>query len=167
MAKKKKTEEMPLPEGISMEEFGPVAVDVFTGRRVESVTEQENGAVWAIHFEGNGAIYNFDPLYARAPKQIIGAALTMTILGGHTDPDTNTPITRLMFGLEEVVINPLQYAIIDPNFTKGQLVFAQRSTVNMIPPHPDERIADGPDPDWQPPHNDADDKPKKKGRRDG
>jgi hypothetical protein len=134
-------------KAVSMEEFGPVAVDYFTGRRVEKVEETDNG--WTIHFEGGGIVHNYDPSIP-APKAITGAALTMTILGAHKGKDDRTPVTELRFGLESVKLNPIEYSMVDPGFTGGQEVFAQRSRANMpeTPPHPDERVADGPSQEW-------------------
>lgn len=127
----------------SMEEFDRIVnVDYFTQRRVEKVTEREDGALWTIHFEGGGQLRNYDS-NVPTPRAVVGAALTRTILDG-----TNR-VTRLQFGLEEVMLNPMEYAIIDPNYTKGQLVYPQRSRYNMpTPPHPDERVADGPSQEW-------------------
>lgn len=122
----------------SMEVFGAIAIDHFTGRRVEKVADGERDAVWTITFEGNAKVHNFDPTIPM-PTQIVGAALTRTIL--------ETKRTRLQFGLEQIVLNPLEYAIEDPSYTHGELVYAQRSEANMppdSPPHPDERIAEEP-----------------------
>lgn len=134
-------------KAVSMEEFGPVAVDYFSGRRVESVSEDDNG--WTIYFEGGGIVHNYDPSVPM-PKAIVGAALTMTILGAHKGKDDRTPVTELRFGLESVKLNPLEYSMADPSFTGGQEVYAQRSTANMpeTPLHPDERVADGPSQEW-------------------
>lgn len=133
-------------KAISMEEFGPVSVDYFHGRRVEKVEKcrasKSGRPTFIIHFEGGGEIHNFES-EVPTPKAIVGAALTRTIM------DSTTKVTRLQFGLEEVVLNPMEYAIRDPNYTKGELVYAQRSTVNMEPPEePSERVAEGPDEDW-------------------
>lgn len=151
---------------VDMETFGPVAVDYFTGRRVEEVTEDENG--WAIHFEGGGIVHNYDPTIP-APKAIVGAALTMTILGAHKGKDDRTPVTELRFGLESVTINPLQYSIADDKYTGGQEVFAQRSRANMpeIPPHPDERVADGPSQEWLDAQEAKDEMEEEEDRTDG
>lgn len=124
----------------SMERFGAVSVDYFTGRKVLAVGEPENtmfpGVVWAIKFEGDGVIYNFDPTI-KLPSVIVGAALTRCLL--------ETKMTRLQFGLEQVILNPIEYAIQDPVHTKGELVFAQRSEANM-PSLPDmsDHVAEGP-----------------------
>lgn len=120
----------------SMERFGPVSVDYFTGQRVESVEPEDDG--WVITFDSGAKIKNHDPTIG-IPKAIVGAALTRTIL--------ETKRTRLQFGLEQVILNPIEYSIIDSIYTNNVEVFAQRSEANMpqTPPHPDERIADGPD----------------------
>jgi hypothetical protein len=132
---------------VDMETFGPVAVDYFTGRRVEKVEEDDNG--WTICFEGGGTVHNYDPSIP-APKTITGAALTMTILGAHKGKDDRTPLTELRFGLETVKLNPLEYSMTDDVHTGGQEVYAQRSHANMpvTTPHPDERVADGPSQEW-------------------
>ena len=130
--------------GMSMEEFGPVSVDYFHQRRVEKVEAQKrtkNGPTWIIYFEGGGELHNFEP-EVPTPKVVEGAALTRTILDG-----TNK-VTRLQFGLEEVVLNPMKYAIRDVNYTKGKLVFAQASMANELPTEPEGRTAEGPDEDW-------------------
>lgn len=132
----------------SMEEFGPVSLDYFNQRRVLDVVtgSGEGEGIWIIKFEGGGEVHNFDPTIP-APTAIKGAGLTLVILGAHTDPQTRTPVTEMRFGLESVKLNPLEYAMRDPNYTRGQLVYAQRSNANMpsTPPHPDERVADGPE----------------------
>lgn len=124
----------------SMEEFGPVALDYFNQRRVEDVVLGEGGQghpVWTIKYEGGGLLHNYDP--AVPMPNVKGAGQTMVIL---TDK-----VTEVRFGLEPVYLNPIEYAIVDPVYTKGHVVYAQRSRVNMpkTPPHPDERIAEGPE----------------------
>lgn len=140
--------------GVSMEEFGPVSADYFNQRRVEDVVEHMNAKpgepIWTIKYEGGGMLHNFD-IKIPTPKAIKGAAQTMLILGAHASGGANdgNPVTELRFGLETVFLNPTEYAIVDPVFTKGQMVYAQRSRANMpTPPHPDERVADGPSEDW-------------------
>lgn len=132
-----------MAEAQSMDAFGPVSVDYFTGRRVESVEAGHDPGEWAIYFEGGGIIRNYES-EVPTPTQIIGAALNHCIFDG-----TNK-VTRLLFGLEEIVLNPIQYSIEDPVYTKGTEVYAQRSDWNMrdlgTPPDPSgDRVADGPD----------------------
>lgn len=132
---------------MSMEEFGPVSVDYFTQHRVESVrkSQKKDGPEWIIKFEGGGEIHNFEP-EVPLPKAIVGAALTRTIMDG------KKRVTRLQFGLEEVTLNPMKYAIKDSNYTKGKLVYPQTSMANIPPPPPDEpegRAADGPSEEWK------------------
>src|SRR5881394_58562 len=110
---------------VSMEQFGPVSVDYFVGRRVERVTNAGD-AGWIIEFEGGGRLYNYDTKLP-APRTITGAALTTVILGLHKGEQDRTPLTELRFGLESVKLNPLEYAISDPNHTRGEVVLAQRS----------------------------------------
>lgn len=139
--------------GVSMESFGPVSLDYFNQRRVVDVRmgTDKDGPVWTIEFEGGGLVHNYDDTIPM-PQAIKGAALTLTILGGTYsggDKDGN-PVTEMRFGLESVKLNPTEYAIVHPTYTKGQVVFAQRSNANMVvtPPHPDERVADGPSQEW-------------------
>lgn len=133
-------------KAVSMDEFGPVSVDYFTQRRVERVVEPQrtaDGPTWIVYFEGGGELHNFEP-EVPTPKAIVGAALTRTILDG------KNKVTRLQFGLEEVTLNPIKYAIRDENYTKGKLVYAQASAYNMPPPpdEPEGRTAEGPDEEW-------------------
>jgi len=161
---------------VSMEEFGPVAVDYFHGHIVEEVTEAErypDDGVWWIRFHGGGMIANTDAMIPKPPAELVGLALTLTVLGvqetaflikpppdkpgQHGPPPPPPPpppqsVTLLYFGSTQdprqyvVALNPTEYAISEENYTGGTWVFAQRSTANMpdTPPHPDERIADGP-----------------------
>ena len=131
---------------VSMEEFGPIAVDWFTGHRVTSVLvtkpkEHKDGdPVWSIEFDNGGFIHSYDPTI-EAPKAIVGAALTRTMLSQDG--------TTMHFGLEAVTLNPLEYSIEHPTYTRGLIVFAQRSDYNMpvIAPHDDDRTATGPEDD--------------------
>lgn len=133
----------------SMESFGPVSLDYFTGRRVLDVQDGQGGEgdpFWTIVLEGDAAIHNFDPTIAK-PMTITGAALTMQVLGGHSVE--KQPVTELRFGLEVVLLNPMEYAISDPTYTKNQLVYPQRSEYNMprstdTPDHPEGRTAEAP-----------------------
>jgi hypothetical protein len=136
---------------VSMEEFGPVAVDYFHGRRVEEVSEagtDPSDGVWWVRFEGGGMIANTDDTLEMPPQDITGLALTLTVIG----VGTPQPATLLYFGTSSepqkyvVNLNPTEYAICDETYTRGAWVYAQRSTANMLetPPPPDERIADGP-----------------------
>jgi hypothetical protein len=118
---------MPEMHGISMEGFGPISVDYYHGRRVESVEDTENG--WVIKLEGGAEVHNFDPTIDK-PTAIVGAALSMSILGAHQGEDRR-PVTELRFGLESVKLNPIEYAMRDSQYTKGQLVYPQRSNANM------------------------------------
>lgn len=126
--------------GVSMEEFGPVALDYFNQRRVLDVVDGGGGQgepVWTIQFEGDGLLHNYDPTIPK--PNVKGAALTLVVM---TDK-----VTEARFGLEVVYLNPTQYSMVHPVYTKGQIVFAQRSKANMpsTPPHPDERVAEGPE----------------------
>lgn len=129
---------------LSGDRFGPVSADYFHGKRVEAVEEgdkTEGSPVWTIIFEGGARIDNYE-LEVPTPKAIVGQAHTKTILDG-----TNK-VTRLLFGLEEVVLNPMKYSITDENYTKGHEVFPQASDYNMktsLPPDPSaDRVAEGP-----------------------
>lgn len=136
-----------MTSGVSMEAFGPISVDYFNGRRVDAVREgdgTEGAPVWSIEYEGSGFIHNYDPTLS-LPTAIVGAAQTLVVLGGKQV--LGYPTTELRFGLEVVHLNPMQYAIEDETYTRGQIVFAQRSQANM--PRPvdpsDERVKDRPD----------------------
>lgn len=137
----------------SMEEFGPVAVDYFNGQIVEDVSvagEDPSDGVWWLRFEGGGMIANTDPEVELPPKEMVGLALTLTVLGANET--VGKPTTLLYFGSTQeprkyvVALNPTEYAMCDEVHTNGTWVYAQRSTANMVntPPHPDERIVDGP-----------------------
>jgi hypothetical protein len=138
---------------MSMEEFGPVAVDYFHGHIVEEVSEagdDPSDGVWWLRFEGGGMIANTDPEIEIPPAEMSGLALTLTVLG--VTEGVEKPSTLLYFGSPEnprqfvVALNPIEYAMCDEVHTRGTWVYAQRSTANMLntPPHPDERIVDGP-----------------------
>lgn len=140
---------MSLADRINGEEFGPISVDYFYGRRVERVEPgdgSEGMPTWSIFFEGGGIIHNYES-EVPTPLAIVGAALTRQILDG------KNRVTRLQFGLEEVTLNPMKYSMVDPNYTQGKEVFPQTSHANPLPapPPPDpspERVADAPDPEW-------------------
>lgn len=127
---------------VSGDAFGPIAVDYFNGRRVEDVRDgdgAEGSPFWTIELEGEGLIHNYDPSIPK-PTTITGAALTRTILSHEA--------TRLQFGLEEVQLNPIEYAMVDPTYTDGLIVYPQRSDYNMpleVPDDPSQhRVKDGP-----------------------
>lgn len=124
---------------MSMEEFGPIAVDIFNGRKVEKVfagDSDEPECVWGIKLEADGLVLNTDPLAEKPPEAIIGLALTMTVLGAK-ETVGGVPATLLYFGNTSdpkqyvVKLNPLEYAISDPAYTKNVIVYAQRSEANM------------------------------------
>jgi hypothetical protein len=142
-----KTKGRGIKEKVSGDRFGPVSVDYFMQRRVEEVRQGEGGhgdPVWTIVFDGGGLLHNYDKKLP-IPKAITGAALTMQILGSLEG-------TRLMFGMEEVLLNPTMYSIVDPNYTQGENVFPQASDANLDVNFPDDpsplRVADGPSADF-------------------
>lgn len=128
-----------MSEAVSMEGHGTiVSIDYFHGRKVDGVVTGDGHRIWTIVLSGGAMIHNYDPLIPM-PVAIVGAALTRTLLSAGE--------TRLQFGLEQVTLNPLEYTIEDPSYTKGIEVFAQRSNANMppvVPPEPEGRTADGP-----------------------
>jgi hypothetical protein len=138
----------------SMEEFGPVAVDYFNGQTVEDVSvagDDPSDGVWWLRFEGGGMIANTDPEVELPPKEMIGLALTLTVLG--VEETVGKPTTMLYFGSSTeprkyvVALNPTEYAMCDEVHTRGTWVYAQRSSANMdqTPPDPSpDRIVDGP-----------------------
>ena len=126
---------------MSLEEFADVhgrnvSLREFRGRRVVEVFEvseesrdQYDGAVWWMRFAEGGEIINYDPL-VKAPFHLVGTALTMQILGGHKNIQRD-PVTELRFGLEPLKLNPLEYAMLDPQVTNDVIVFPQRSRANV------------------------------------
>jgi hypothetical protein len=112
-----------------MDEFGPIAVDIFHERTVAEVRQgsgEDGDPVWSIVFEGGGAIHNFDPTLPR-PDSLVGAVYTHTMLGSSDG-------TLLYFdrsAMRQLVLNPMQYAIEEQTLTKGAWVFAQRSRFQM------------------------------------
>lgn len=137
-----------------MEEFGPIAIDYFSGRVVsevldgdaakEAAFDEGDVPVWIIRFDGGGEIHNFAPTVSAAPKELVGLTLTLSTLEG--------AITKMYFGnranprQSQVRLDPTQYAIKDDTYTQGNLVYAQRSTANMPPKAEDM-------PDAEPPEN--------------
>ena len=118
-------------------------VDYFTGRTVESVEDIEGGG-WRINFEGGGSIINYDETLGSPGEGIEQFSLNRVTMSGDS--------TTIYFGPKSnplgtsINLNPLEYAITDPAFTEGQEVYPQRpaEVEDRIPPHPDERVADGP-----------------------
>lgn len=143
-----------MTEVVSGEEFGPISVDYYIGRRVESVVGGAAGdsgsPYWTINLEGGAAILGYDE-NVPMPKAIVGAGLSRVILGSHEG-------TRLLFGLEIVTIDGTKYAMRDDHYTQGKIVFPQASPYNTAvraaqarPADPSEdRIEQGPDGGPQP-----------------
>lgn len=118
-------------------------LDYFNGRVIESVTDQnDEGAAWAIQFEGGGALYVFDANYDM-PTGLEGSQLTRVTM----DED----MTSVFFGVpgnadaSRVNLNPMNYAIKDTTFTKGELVYPQRPSVakSLAMEEYEARIAEG------------------------
>lgn len=133
-------EQMSLDE--FMQEHGPCSVDWFYGHKVAAIHQAKpndnrpGDPVWTIEFDNGGMIYNFDPTIPA--NNVVGAALTRC--------DLSVGTTVLNFGLERITLDPIQYAMEHPTYTKGIVVFPQRSTYNTpprIPAHDDSRAADG------------------------
>lgn len=126
---------------MSMDEFGPIAVDYFNGRAVAAVLDGDDAKeaafdegdvpTWIIRFEGGGEIHNFAPTVTPPPRELVGLWLTLSTLEG--------AVTKMYFGTNQnprqsqVRLDPTQYAIKDDNYTQGNLVYAQRSRANMPP----------------------------------
>jgi hypothetical protein len=114
---------------MSLEEFAEktgryASADWYVGQRVASCPDEPgDGAVWAIVFESGAAFYNYDPLITNPRMKIVGAGLTQVVM--------TSKRTELRFGLETVTINPLQWSMRDDVHTIGEMVFPQRSTLNM------------------------------------
>lgn len=124
-----------MPRKLAMDEFGPIAVDIFHGRTVEDVVDGDGGPedpIWSLVFEGGGMIHNFSPIIAK-PETLKGARFTHTMLG-------TSDGTLLYFdgdAARQLVLDPMHYAIEEPTLTKGDWVFAQRSYFQM-PPEPSD-----------------------------
>lgn len=123
---------------LSMEQFADetgkvISLRDFHLRQVESVGifdwEDDDRPVWTISFRGGGKIHNYDPTIS-VPAHIVGSQLNLIILGVH-DPVNGAARTELRFGLNPVYLNPLEYAMQDPQVTDNQVVFAQRSRANL------------------------------------
>lgn len=100
------------------------SADWFCGRRVSDVKENpEPSVAWAIMFEGDGMICNYDPLVLNPGRRIVGQALSQVV--------QTKKQTELRFAMEKVVLNPLQWSMRDGVLTMGEMVFAQRSRLNM------------------------------------
>lgn len=137
-----------MTEVLSGEEFGPISVDYYMGRRVEEVVggaAGESGSpYWTIKLEGGAAILGYDENVPR-PTTIVGAALTRLDLSANG--------TVLWFGLEKVTIDGTKYAVRDDQYTNGKIVFPQASRYNTavraaqaLPPDPSaDRVEQGPD----------------------
>lgn len=131
----------------SMESHGPVSVDYYHGRPVESITEgdgSEEAPCWTLTLEGGAMIHNFDPTYTIPDQGLVGMYFNASTLSAtettlYFGPPDNPKQVRMS-------LNPIEYAIVDSEYTKGRLVYAQRSDANMPPvaAHPDERIVEAP-----------------------
>lgn len=123
--------------GVSMEEFGPVSVDYFNGRKVESLETGKAGEYqWAVKYEGGGVLANYSPTIDMPPADLVGKHQTMLVLGANQTVG-GKPGTLIYFGDTQnprqyvVLLDPIEYAIMDPGFTGGVFVYAQRSNANM------------------------------------
>jgi hypothetical protein len=103
-------------------------LDYFNGRAIESVTEEnDEGATWVINLEDDGTIYVFDPSYAMPTGFLEGSRLTRTLMDNLS--------TTIYFGVDGnpfatcINVHPDKYAVKDAIFTKGELVYPQRSAM--------------------------------------
>jgi len=101
------------------------SADWFTGQRVVTVPDGAHDGAWAIEFEGGGCIVNHDPLVPNPGIRIVGQALSQVVM--------TSKVTELRFGLEQVKLTPIHWAMMEPSLTMGEMVFAQRSEFNMPP----------------------------------
>lgn len=123
----------------------------YYGQVVESVEEIEGGGGWRIVFETGVSIVVPVENYAKPENSLVGKQFSASIMDQHS--------TRLYFGTEEnpraivMHVNPLKYAISDPNFEDGRLVYpqstAEERSAAFEPSAPGDRVVDGPSEDWQ------------------
>lgn len=117
---------------LSMEEFAGqtgrnVSLRDYIKRRVLAVVfSEETDGVWEIKLTLDAKIINYDPLIPM-PAYVVGYNFDQWILGAKQN---GKPVTELRFGLQQVFLNPLEYAMQDPVVTRNQIVFAQRSLAN-------------------------------------
>lgn len=129
-----------------MSEFQVPSVDYYHGRKVVAIEDGGEGtgvACWSIRLDGDAVIQNFDPTYMKPDESLVGMGLQASTLSPtqttlYFGPDNNPSQVSMS-------LNPTEYAISDPSYTRGELVYPQRSTpVESVPPYPSEREADGP-----------------------
>lgn len=129
-----------------MSELSNASVDYYHGRKVVAIEDGGEGmgvACWSIRLDGDAVIQNFDPTYIKPDASLVGMGLQASTLSAtqttlYFGPDNNPSQVSMS-------LNPTEYAISDPTYTRGELVYPQRSTSSdVIPDYPADREADGP-----------------------
>jgi hypothetical protein len=129
------------------EDLSPVAPDLshFYERKVEAINDSPDGT-WEIVLEGGIVIYNYDPTLPKPGPHIVGQRFTNMTL--------SPTVTSMFFGGlggNTVSLNPMQFAI--GTETTETPYYPQVSEAQgerwQPPPAPDERVAEGPDADWE------------------
>jgi hypothetical protein len=125
-------------------------LDWYNQRKVESV--EKTGETFTIMLEGNVAILSLDenfPLEETVAKSMVGTNLIRVILSSEE--------TRMQFGysvtsgdvpnvVAEVVMNPVEYTISDPEHPTDTPWYPQRIQAwAEIPDEPTGRTAEGPE----------------------
>lgn len=128
-----------------------VRLDYFIGRTLSEITDGPNGWDWIVRLDGNTTIRNKDTSRTATPSGTIGAtvinveaqqdgSIALCCGGAGRNPDgtlwSSTPT--------EIYFTPGQYTIADQFYTQGE-EYAEAAVVFELPPHPDERVAEGPE----------------------
>lgn len=128
----------------------PAAPDLshYYGREVEDIatgTGAEGDPVWSLVLEGDIVIHNYDDKLPIPGEHIKGQRFSNMTL--------HPNVTSMFFGGlggHTVSLNPMKYAIAD-KAVMSEPYFPQVSEAQATwqpPPAPDERIAEGPDPEF-------------------
>jgi hypothetical protein len=129
----------------------PAAPDLshYYGRKVEDIvtgTGAEGDPVWSLVLEGGIVIQNYDDKLPVPGEHIKEQSFTNMTL--------HPRVTSMFFGGlggNTVSLNPMKYAISD-KAVMAEPYYPQVSEAQETwqpPPQDDERIAEGPDADWQ------------------
>lgn len=121
----------------------PAAPDLshYYQRAVTAITKGD--PAWSLVLEGGVLIQNYDDTLPVPGDHIVGQMFAAATFA--------PKVTSMFFGGLDgnvVVLNPMKYAIVDKS-VMPEPYFPQVSEAQETwqpPPHPDERVADGPEP---------------------
>lgn len=123
-------------------------IDTYHGRAVKDLTTNTDGS-WSVILEGDVYIVNNNKKFKmpKIPQDVIPQLFfALTIL----DTNSTTMVLQTKLGDEwRVVLSPTDYQIFDKEHAENGW-FPQQPIERQPPdppPHPDERVADGPTPD--------------------